>query len=171
MSLDWKMPKEFYETKKHLMYTKEDANGNSKMQVELECLIFTMLHLQHDIDGEMTDEALMEIERRLNLLQGIGCLMAWYYGREDLRDKTYVNIETVIRYWGLWTNVSHLKKTEWNKRFLRMSEPRPYDFKYVLQEAKNKIASCDMTQPERQWAEYEKQQTAKSTAVDTPPAE
>jgi len=171
MSLDWKMPKEFFETKKHLMYNKEDAKGNARLQIELECLIFTTMHLQHNLDGEMTDEALMEIERRLNLLQGIGCLMAWYYGREDLRDKTYVNLETVIRYWGLWTNVSPLKKTEWNKRFLKMSEPRPYDFKYVLQEAKAKVAVGDMTQPERQWAEYEKQQTAKSTAVDTPPAE
>lgn len=171
MSLDWNMPKEFFETKKHLMYNKKDEQGNARLQIELECLIFTTMHLQHNLTGEMTDEALMEIERRLNLLQGIGCLMAWYYGREDLSDKTYVNLETVIRYWGLNTNVSHLKKVEWNKRFLKMSEPRPYDFKYVLEEAKAKVAVADMTQPERQFEEYKKEQSAKATEpLDTPPA-
>jgi hypothetical protein len=170
MSLNWKMPEDFLNNKKHLMYKDIKEDGSCSMQVELECLIFSTMHIQHNLTGEMTEDVLIEIERRLNLLKGIGCLMSYsLYDGENHRT-VYTNLESVIRYWGLDTNVSHLSRTAWNKRFIKMSEIRPYEFKYTVQEAKENIAKFDITQADRIYQEM-LDAKAKAKALDTPPTE
>ena len=169
MSLNWKMPDEFHKNKKHLMYKNIKDDDSADVQVEFECLIFSTMHIQHNLTGEMTEEVLIEIERRLNLLKGIGCLMSYSLFDGTNHRTIHTNLESVIRYWGLDTNVSHLSRTAWNKRFIKMSEIRPYEFKYTVQEAKDNIAKFDVTQADRIMAEMmEAKAKAETAELDTP---
>lgn len=163
------MPKEFFENQKHLMWRDND-DDTSDVQPELQCLIFGQMLIQHDTDGEMTDEKLVEIHRRLTLLTGTESLPTWSIWDDEvpeLKNKIFrrpPNIETVIRYWGLQTNVSHKKPKEWDKYFIKITQSRKSDVMYEVEEAKKKIASCpDKTQPERILQEmkdaYEKSKT------------
>lgn len=165
MSLNWEMPEEFYNNHKNLMYTEEDKNGNCKVQVELECLIFSTMMIQHDMDGEMTDEKLKEIQRRITLLDGIGSLMSWTVWDGNAKRQQSVNLESVIRYWGLQTNVSHLSEKKWNAFFHRISVPRYSEWEYVLNEAKKNAQDKTQTQPDRV-LKLLKEQNAK---LDNPP--
>jgi hypothetical protein len=51
-----------------------------------------------------------------------------------------------------------------------MSEIRPYEFKYTVQEAKENIAKFDITQADRIYQEM-LDAKAKAKALDTPPTE
>ena len=163
------MPKEFFENQKHLMWRDND-DDTSDVQPELQCLIFGQMLIQHDTDGEMTDEKLVEIHRRLTLLTGTESLPTWSIWDDEvpeLKDKIFrrpPNIETVIRYWGLSTNVSHKNAKEWDKYFIKVTQSRKSEVMYEVEEAKKKIASSpDKTQPERILQEmkdaYEKSKT------------
>lgn len=163
------MPKEFFENHKRLMWRDND-DDTSDVQPELQCLIFGQMLIQHDMDGEMTDEKLIEIHRRLTLLAGTESLPTWSIWDDEvpeLKNKIFrrpPNIETVIRYWGLQTNVSHKKPKEWDKYFIKITQSRKSDVMYEVEEAKKKIASSpDKTQPERILQEmkdaYEKSKT------------
>lgn len=168
MSLNWEMPKKFFEEKKHLMYTEEDEQGNCRVQVELECLIFSTMLIQHNLTGEMTDDKLKEIHRRLILLDGIGSLMSWTVWDDDLTSKQSVCLETVIRYWGLSTNVSHLPESKWNKYFHRISVPRHSEWDYELKKAKENASDTTKTQAQRMLDSL-KAKNAKAKADLTPP--
>ena len=169
MSLNWQMPKEFHEKHKNLMYTDIQEDGSCKVQVELECLIFSTMTIQHNLTGEMTDEKLLEIQRRLELLKGQEMLMSWTVWDGNVRESQSVNLETVIRYWGLDTNVSHLNEKKWNAYFLRVSKPREYDFKYVLGDAKEKAKDTTITQADRMLALLKAKNAVEATELTTPP--
>ncbi len=169
MSLNWQMPKDFFETKKHLMYTPDDENGNCKVQVDLECLIFSTMTIQHNLTGDMTDKKLFEIQRRLELLKGQEMLMSWSVWSGDEKVSQSVDLETVIRYWGLDTNVIHLNERKWNSYFLRVTKPREYDFKYVLDDAKDKAKDTSITQSSRTLALLKAKVEKAKAELTTPP--
>lgn len=162
MSLNWEMPKEFFENHKNLMW-RDNEDDTSDVQPELQCLIFGTMLIQHDMDGEMTDEKLVEIHRRLTLLAGTDSLPTWTLWSDEIPKLKGIfrrppNIETVIRYWGLETNVSHKKAKEWDKYFIKITQSRKSDVMYEVEEAKKKIASCpDKTQPERMLQEMKEE--------------
>jgi hypothetical protein len=168
MSLNWKMPEDF---NKKLIWN--DAN-DGEIHTELHCLIFTCMHLLHNIDGEMTDDKLCEIDRRLRLLVGLDCVMKWSVGDEgDYRMHT-VNLETVIRYWGLSTNCGHYSASKWNTRLMKISKSSQWDIKYAKEQAlKNIAAFPDLTQPYRQYNElmdYNKSKAKEATDLAPTPA-
>lgn len=151
MSLNWEMPDEFFKNYEHLMWRKHD-DDTSSVQPELESFIWSTMLIQHDTDGEMTDEKLTEIYRRIELLNGNDSLPTWSVWDDEVMDKPYrgtVNLETVIRYWGLQTNVPHKNAKEWDKYFLKISKPDQYTIKSVLDKAKEAATDTTKTQPER----------------------
>ena len=163
------MPKEFHEKHKNLMYFDIKEDGSCKTQVELECLIFSTMTIQFNLTGEMTDAKLMEIHRRLELLNGQEMLMSWTVWDGEKRQKQSVNLETVIRYWGLDTNVSHLTDKKWNAYFWRVTKPREYDFKYVLDQAKEFAKDTTQTQGDRMLALLKAKNAVEATELTTPP--
>jgi hypothetical protein len=169
MSLNWQMPKEFHENHKNLMYTDIKEDGSCKVQVDLECLIFSTMTIQHNLTGEMTDKKLFEIQRRLDLLKGQEMLMSWTVWHNEERISQSVDLETVIRYWGLDTNVIHLNERKWNSYFLRITKPREYDFKYVLDDAKEKAKDTSITQSSRTLALLKAKAEKATAELTTPP--
>jgi len=169
MSLNWEMPKEFHKNHKNLMYCDIKEDGSCKTQVELECLIFSTMTIQHNLTGEMTDEKLMEIHRRLELLRGQEMLMSWTVWDGKKRDKQSTNLESVIRYWGLDTNVSHLNNRKWDAYFIRITKVREYDFKYVLDQAKEFAKDTTITQADRMLALLKARNAVEEAELTTPP--
>lgn len=143
MSLDWKMtPKDFpkeliWRPVKSEPLNLADENQEVRVQPELECLIFSTMGIQYNLTGEMTDEALKEICRRIDLLKGIGALPSYYASNDNPKrfQKIYPSIESVIRYWGLHTNVSHLSKSKWNTYLSKVSDIRDYRFESMKKDA------------------------------------
>lgn len=154
MSLDWQMPEEFFKNYKHLMW-KDNEDGTSKVQPELEALIWSTMLIQHDIHGLMTDEKLFEINRRIELLDSNESMPRWSVYHDSLTApiRKCPNLETVIRYWGLETNVPHKTASQWDKYFLKISKKDTYYFKSQLEEAKKNAAITSKTQPERIYEE------------------
>lgn len=174
MSLNWKLPEGF---NKKLIWN-DDNNG--EMHTELHCLIFTCMHLLHNLTGEMTDEKLMEIDRRLRLLDGLDCVLKWHISDGDNRDYGKVDLETVIRYWGLDTNCGHYSASKWNARLIKISKSSQWDIKYAKEDALKRIAeNPDLTQPMRQYqrlldlskAQKELQTAKAENLATTPPTE
>jgi len=142
MSLNWKMPDDF---NKKLIWNDEN---DGELHTELHCLIFTSMHLLHNLTGEMTDDKLMEIDRRLRLLDGLDCILKWYCNEGEERVSGKVNLETVIRYWGLDTNCGHYSASKWNTRLMKISKSSQWDIKYAKEGALKRIAeNPDLTQP------------------------
>jgi len=147
MSLDWKMtPKDFpkqliWRPVKNEPLNLEDTEQDCRVQPELECLIFSTMGIQHDLTGEMTDDKLKEICRRIDLLKGIGALPSYYASNDNPKrfQKIYPSIESVIRYWGLWTNVTHLSKSKWTTYLTKVSEVRDYSFESMKKDAETAI--------------------------------
>lgn len=171
MSLNWEMPKKFFEEKKHLMYTPEDEKGECDVQVEFQCLIFSTMLIQHNLTGEMTDEKLREIHRRLSLLGGIGSLMSWTVWDDEIQEKQNVCLETVIRYWGLTTNVSHLTPSQWDKYFKRISVLRDSEWKWELEQAKKGASDTTKTQAQRMLDSLKAKNAKKRGDLTTPPTD
>jgi len=165
------MPKQFFETKKHLMYTPDDEKGECNVQVEFQCLIFSTMLIQHNLTGEMTEDKLKEIHRRLMLLDGIGSLMSWTVWDDDITSKQSVCLETVIRYWGLSTNVSHLSASQWDKYFKRISVPRDSEWAYELKKAKENASDTTRTQAQRMLDSLKAKNAEKKADLTPPPTD
>ena len=129
MSLDWKLPKDF---NLNLVWKDETKD---EVKAELYCLIFGTMTICHDLTGEMTDDKLKEISRRIKLLNQTGCLMSYSVSHNNDYEKVSLSLESVIRYWGLWTNVSHKKPKEWDKMFIKMNSIDEYVFKSEKEKA------------------------------------
>jgi hypothetical protein len=169
------MPNEFFKNHEHLMWRKINENENN-VQCELQCLIFSTMCIQHDMDGEMTDEKLTEINRRLTLLKAFDALMTWTVSDDEygVFERYSTNLESVVRYWGLETNVSHKSKTEWDKYFKKIMENSKRENDWQIAEAKRLGSLMDMTQPERQLkslvdAVKAKKAKAEAAELTTPP--
>jgi len=115
MSLDF----EFVPTidRKLIEYTKSD--GSLHWTPRAQSFVFFQMQLQHSLEGEMTGKKLEEINRRISLINLLD-RRPYYY---DIDGNAYQHqINDVVTYWGLSTNVSHLTKTKWNKWYLRVCE-------------------------------------------------
>lgn len=87
--------------------------------------VYYQMGLQHNLTGEMTDEKLIEIARRIQLLdlyhQG-----AHYWENKDGKTVGYRHqLNDVITYWGLTCNVTHLSRAKWDayyqKQFIKFT--------------------------------------------------
>ena len=174
MSLNWKMPDSFnkkliWRTLKGEPLNLDDKEQEVNVQPELECLIFATMGIQHNLQGEMTDEVLIEISRRIDLLKGIGAMPSYYVSNDEPKQfkKIYPCVESVIRYWGLHTNVSHLTATKWNKYLIRVSQADKYSFKYEKEEALKAIQEYpELTEGDRILQQWKAEAKAELT---TPP--
>jgi hypothetical protein len=104
-------------------YTNKD--GELHWLPRAQSFVYYQMGLQHDLTGEMTDDKLIEIARRIHLLdlyhQG-----AHYWEREGDKTVGYRHqLHDVITYWGLTTNVAHLSRTKWDayyqKQFIKFT--------------------------------------------------
>jgi hypothetical protein len=71
--------------------------------------------LQHDLTGEMTDDKLIECARRIALIDLFHTSPTIWEGKTPYR----IQLNDVITYWGLSTNVSHLTRTKWDAYYHR----------------------------------------------------
>jgi hypothetical protein len=168
MSLDWRIKDEAFPQK--LIWRTNEVTKEEDVQPELHCLIFGTMTLQHSLQGEMTDDVLKEISRRLTLLNAIGAMPTYYCSTDEGKKrhkKIEISIETIIRYWGLYTNVSHLSASKWNAYFMRVSKVNEYEFKYDKEEALKAIKEYpELTEGERVLLQWKAENEAELT---TPP--
>jgi len=173
MSLNWKMPDSFnkkliWRTLKGEPLNLDDKEQEVNVQPELECLIFGTMTIQHDLNGEMNDDALKEISRRIELLNGVNALPTYsIWDKGNQQQKIKISLETIIRYWGLWTNVTHLSRAKWDKFLLRITKPNDYEFTFEKEQALKTIKEYpDLTEGERILGEWD----AKAKLTTPPPA-
>jgi hypothetical protein len=106
MSLDFQFPETI--DRSLIEYQRDDQTF---WHPRAESLVWYMMILQHDTDGEMTDDKLLEIARRIALIDLIHGDNAHYWV-----DKVgyRIQLHDIITYWGLTTNVSHLTRSKWD---------------------------------------------------------
>lgn len=112
MSLNFKFPDNI--DKSLIEYTKED--GSLHWHPRAQSLVFYMMMLQHDMDGDMTDKKLLEIDRRIRLINLHHDHVAYWENGEGFRHQ----LPDIITYWGLTTNVMHLNKSKWDSYYKRV---------------------------------------------------
>ena len=113
MSLNFEFPEGI--DKSLIEYNKED--GSLHWHPRAQSLVFYMMLLQHDMDGDMTDAKLTEISRRINLMD----LHEKHDHYWDKDGNGYrIQMADIVTYWGLETNVSHLNRTRWDAYYKRV---------------------------------------------------
>ena len=112
MSLDFEFAKGI---KKELIeYRQKD--GSLHWLPRAQSFVFYQMLLQHDIDGEMTDKKMCEINRRIEIINAsISKHSHWYSATEGFQHQ----LNDVVVYWGLTTNVSHMSMVKWNAWFAK----------------------------------------------------
>lgn len=117
MSLDFKFgantPKELYEY---------EQDGKLYWHPRGECLVWFTMILKHRLDGEMTDDKLIEIARRIALIDLFHKSPHYWIGDNGYR----IQMRDIVDYWGLWTNSGHETKRKWdayyNKCFIQRTD-------------------------------------------------
>jgi len=94
-------------------YNKPD--GSLHWHPRAQTLVFYTMLLQHNMDGEMTDKALREIDRRINLIDLHHTHSAYWEGDNGYR----IQLADIVTYWGLETNASHLSPAKWDAYYKR----------------------------------------------------
>jgi hypothetical protein len=116
MSLNFEFPKSI--DRSLIEYTAQRA-GDDKPQLywhpRAEVFIYYQMLLQHDLTGEMTTDKLIEIARRIALIDLFHISPQLWEGDVAYR----VQLADVIAYWGLSTNVSHLTRSKWDAYYQR----------------------------------------------------
>jgi hypothetical protein len=165
MSLDWHLPCDEYTAKHHAQPKKledfqyKDSEGENCNWVEATCFVWTQLALQYDTaNNPLNEDNFKECHRRLNILNDLGWSNTWHVGDKKHKLKP----TDIINLWGLWTNVSHKSKREWNDwliralsreagddlaSFSRNHEDHEQYEKLPLYEAIKKIADAEATKP------------------------
>jgi hypothetical protein len=101
--------------RKLIEYTQED--GSLHWTARAQSFVYYQMALQHDICGEMTDDKLIEIARRIAQIDMM-CEYPHYWERDGDIQKGYRHsLADVVTYWGLTTNVSHKTRTQWDAYF------------------------------------------------------
>lgn len=96
-------------------YTNSD--GELHWHPRAQSFVFYQMLLQFNLTGEMTTKKLIEIDRRIRLLDLISKYPNWY----DENGNGYsIQLADIITYWGLQTNVGHLDKRQWNAYYNRL---------------------------------------------------
>ncbi len=80
-----------------------------------EVFVWYQMLLQHNLTGEMTDDKLIEIARRIALIDLFHTSPQIHEGDTAYR----IQLNDVITYWGLTTNVTHLTRTRWDAYYHR----------------------------------------------------
>jgi hypothetical protein len=111
MPLNFKFPET---TDRAIIEYKRD-DGKLYWHPRAEVFIYYQMLLQHDLTGEMTDDKLIEIARRIALIDLFHVSPQLHEGDESYR----VQLADVIAYWGLSTNCSHLTRTKWDAYYNR----------------------------------------------------
>lgn len=78
-----------------------------------ECLVYFTMLLKHRLDGDMTDKALAEIDRRIRLIDLHHTRPQYWEGKNGYR----IQLADIVTYWGLDTNVEHLSAAQWNSYY------------------------------------------------------
>lgn len=116
MSLNFKFPDSI---DRSLIEYSTKRDGDEKPQLywhpRAEVFIWYQMLLQHDLTGEMTDDKLIEIARRIALIDLFHTSPSIWEGKTAYR----IQLNDVITYWGLSTNVSHLTRTKWDAYYQR----------------------------------------------------
>jgi hypothetical protein len=119
MSLDFKFhkdtPKELYE------YYRDD--GKCYWHPRGESLVWFTMLLKHNLTGEMTDEKLIEIARRIALIDLYHTSPMYWEGDKGYR----IQMADIVAYWGLWTNSGHETKRTWDAYYNRCFVARSDD--------------------------------------------
>ena len=105
MSLDFQFPESI--DRSLIEYKRGDE---TYWHPRAESLVWFMMILQHDTDGEMTDDKLLEIARRIALIDIFHSSAHYWEGDVGYR----IQLHDIITYWGLTTNVTHLTRTKWD---------------------------------------------------------
>jgi len=111
MPLNFEFPKSV--DRSLIEYKRDD--GKLYWHPRAEVFIYYQMLLQHDLTGEMTDDKLIEIARRIALIDLFHVSPQLHEGDDAYR----VQLADVIAYWGLSTNVSHLTRTKWDAYYQR----------------------------------------------------
>lgn len=117
MSLDWHLPcgedtpKHHGKELPHEHFQYLDHEGQLCNWVEATCLVWTQLALQYDtVSNPLNEDNFKEANRRLSILNDLKWSNTFHVGKQ----KCYIKPTDLINLWGLWTNVSHKSKREWN---------------------------------------------------------
>jgi hypothetical protein len=117
MSLDWHLPcgedtaKHHGKELPHEHFQYIDHEGEKCNWVEATCLVWTQLSLQYDTcNNPLNEDNFKEAHRRLVILNDLEWTNTFHVDGERHRLKP----TDLINLWGLWTNVSHKSKREWN---------------------------------------------------------
>jgi hypothetical protein len=165
MSLDWHLPcgedtaKHHGKELPHEYFQYVDHAGEKCNWVEATCLVWTQLALQYDTaNNPLNEDNFKEAHRRLAILNDLGWTNTWHVDGE----KHSLKPTDLINLWGLWTNVSHKSKREWNdwlikalsrqsgdtlSRFVRNHDDSELYADIPLWDAIKKIADAEATKP------------------------
>lgn len=117
MSLNFKFPDSI---DRSLIEYSTKRDGDDKPQLywhpRAEVFIWYQMLLQHDLTGEMTDEKLIECARRIALIDLHHTSPSIWEGDTAYR----IQLNDVVTYWGLTTNVTHLSRTKWDAYYHRV---------------------------------------------------
>jgi hypothetical protein len=117
MSLNFK----FAETTDRAIIEYKRDDGKLYWHPRAEVFIYYQMLLQHDLTGEMTTDKLIEIARRIALIDLFHTSPQLWEGDVSSRVQLAyrVQLADVIAYWGLSTNVSHLTRSKWDAYYQR----------------------------------------------------
>ncbi len=113
MSLNFEFPEGI--DRKLIEYTQ--ADGSLHWLPRAQSFVFYQMGLQFDIDGEMTDEKLIECARRIALLDMMAHHAHYWEVVDGIQYGYRHSLADVVTYWGLTTNVSHKTRTQWDAYF------------------------------------------------------
>jgi hypothetical protein len=165
MSLDWHLPCDEHTAKHHSSPKKLedfqyiDNEGDTCNWVEATCFVWTQLALQYDTaNNPLNEDNFKEAHRRLVILNDLEWTNTFHVDGERHR----LQPTDLINLWGLWTNVSHKSKREWNdwlikalsrsagdklSSFVRNHDDSELYANMPLWDAVKKIADAEATKP------------------------
>lgn len=113
MSLNFEFPEGI--DKSLIEYTQKD--GSLHWTGRASGFVHYMMVLQHDTDGEMTDDKLIEIARRIAQIDMMSNFDHYWETVDGVTSGYRYSLHDVVTYWGLTTNVSHKTRTQWDAYF------------------------------------------------------
>ena len=113
MSLNFEFPEGI--DRKLIEYTQDD--GSLHWLARASGFVYYMMVLQHDIEGEMTNDKLIEIARRIAQIDMMSNFNHYWETVDGVTYGYRYSLHDVVTYWGLTTNVSHKTRTQWDAYF------------------------------------------------------
>lgn len=134
MSLNFKFPESI--DRSLIEYKRDDG---MYWHPRAEVFVWYQMLLQHDLTGEMTDDKLIEIARRIALIDLHHTSPQLWEGDTAYR----VQLNDVVTYWGLTTNVTHLTRTKWDAYYHKVFVVRnKRDIPATIERLKVRVPFC-----------------------------